>query len=210
MNNCCGFCCPRCNNTNNRPCRCNCCGGPAGPQGIQGATGATGETGPQGIQGLQGIQGVTGATGATGTIEPFAYGGLYSGAFETIGLAGGAPLAMLANLDMPKNSNDVDLGVGAVTIEETGIYWVSYSVVYAFDDTTDLRFGITDDGFSILPGTLAIDYYTPTDGLKTIGRVTQLALTAGDVLQIAVESSIGNGFLSLPALGTVLDVMQIA
>jgi len=160
------------------------------------------------VEGPQGIQGIQGPTGATGTIEPAAYGGLYSDTLETMELTAGVPAA-LTNLNVPKDADRTILGPSTITIEETGIYWVSYSVIYAFSDTTDIHFNVTANGSNLLSA-LTINYYTPVDGLETLGRAAQFALAAGDVLELTVTSTMTSGTLALPGLGTGLDVARIA
>jgi len=170
--------------------------GPGRPRGAAGRGRAAGDPGNPG------------PTGATGTIEPAAYGGLYSDTLETMELTAGVPAA-LTNLNVPKDADRTILGPSTITIEETGIYWVSYSVIYAFSDTTDIHFNVTANGSNLLSA-LTINYYTPVDGLETLGRAAQFALAAGDVLELTVTSTMTSGTLALPGLGTGLDVARIA
>ena len=169
--------------------------GPAGPQGLIGPTGPGGPTG------------ATGATGATGTIAAAAFGGLFSAAATTQGISAGA-ITPLENLDGERPGSNVAYGLNFITVEQDGVYLVSYAVSFIFDDVADIQFYVSVNG-GLLEGTLAETHIEP-DITASVGRSALVDLAAGDELGLVVYSAAAGGVLGLLPFATELNVVQIA
>jgi hypothetical protein len=173
--------------------------GTTGTQGETGSTGAVGAQGLQGIQGLQGlqgpqgIQGLTGATGPAGASAHIDYGYIYNITAQAVAVD--APILFDSN--GPLLGITHGLGTSAVTIDNTGVYIITFSVSGAEAN----QFGIFINGTSI-----AQAIYSSGAGTQQNTGMAILQLSAGDTLTVVNHSSAAAVNLESVISGTQANV----
>ena len=189
--------------------------GATGEQGIQGATGPTGATGEQGIQGAtgptgatgeQGIQGVTGPTGATGTADLNAYGGGYNTTPQTLNLTIGGTTQLPLPSAMPLK-NVTNTPVNSLTVGATGVYEINYFSNVSAALGTTVTMSVRRNGTAIPQATISRVLSVGVSSLYS-GSII-IALTAGDVIDMALSALLAVGITLGSGVNTTLTVKQI-
>ena len=192
--------------------------GPQGVQGIQGipgVTGPTGATGEQGIQGAtgptgatgeQGIQGVTGPTGATGTADLNAYGGGYNTTPQTLNLTIGGTTQLPLPSAMPLK-NVTNTPVNSLTVGATGVYEINYFSNVSAALGTTVTMSVRRNGTAIPQATISRVLSVGVSSLYS-GSII-IALTAGDVIDMALSALLAVGITLGSGVNTTLTVKQI-
>ncbi len=177
-----------------------------GIQGIPGATGPTGATGPQGVQGIQGIQGVTGPTGATGTADLNAYGGGYNTTPQTLNLTIGGTTQLPLPSAMPLK-NVTNTPVNSLTVGATGVYEINYFSNVSAALGTTVTMSVRRNGTAIPQATISRVLSVGVSSLYS-GSII-IALTAGDVIDMALSALLAVGVTLGSGVNTTLTVKQI-
>ncbi|WP_049868766.1 BclA C-terminal domain-containing protein [Paenibacillus sp. D9] len=165
--------------------------GPAGPQGPAGAkgdkgdtgpAGATGPQGPQGVQGPQGIQGEQGLPGPSGAaaLQAF-YAANTSGSVVAVVLGGTAiPLPSVEY----NSSFTMNAGNTEVTVNESGTYYVSYSIQTTAVSLVSSNLLVNGTGVN----SLAI---IPNQSRSTWQASGIVTLSAGSTVQLSASGMLG-------------------
>lgn len=158
-----------------------CCPGFTGPTGDQGATGDQGETGPTGPC----CPGPTGPPGPTGESASGSYG--FSAVNVIYFIDNGNPFPV----SLVDSSPDViiDSVTKTITINNTGIYYITYTVTYQ-PQTVGTTITLMN-GLNIVPGSTyqltaihtGATGSTPLDAISSTGFAI-LPITSGDQLQL--------------------------
>jgi hypothetical protein len=174
--------------------------GPTGPTGLLGPTGPTGLLGPTGPTGLLGPTGPTGADTPAGLAS---FGGLYSEITQVITLTAGEE--EVVQLLEPMSNQNVTAGTSSLTIQNTGIYRIDIMLYMqagtAVGATANVRVNAAAVplSFNLVVGTEFESYsayiFTP--------------LTAGDVVDLTLNSVVGGTFIFGPGISASLSVMQL-
>ena len=181
--------------------------GATGPQGIQGIAGATGATGPQGIQGIQGpigatgatgpqgIQGIPGPTGATGATGPAATTDLLLALNEPIQTtAAGEAITFAATPILQGTSLTHPDGSATVTIEEAGIYLVSFQATAspsaAVTLPATLQMALNLNGGAVAGGQSTLSFDT-SDESNTTSFVIPVSVSAAPATLQVLPSAAG-------------------
>ena len=195
--------------------------GATGEQGIQGATGPTGATGSQGVQGIQGIpgvtgptgatgeqgiQGATGPTGATGTADLNAYGGGYNTTPQTLNLTIGGTTQLPLPSAMPLK-NVTNTPVNSLTVGATGVYEINYFSNVSAALGTTVTMSVRRNGTAIPQATISRVLSVGVSSLYS-GSII-IALTAGDVIDMALSALLAVGVTLGSGVNTTLTVKQI-
>ncbi|PES72573.1 exosporium leader peptide [Bacillus cereus] len=157
---------------------------PTGPTGITGPTGATGFTGI----GITGPTGVTGPTGTTGLGILPVFGAITS----EIGIGFSVVVNTNINFTVPgpvsgTTLNPVD---NSITINTTGVYSVSFSIVFAIQAISSSILNLTIND--------SIQFAIETrvgggSGVRaTSARTDLLPLNQGDVLRVRIREATGD------------------
>ncbi|MDM5194502.1 collagen-like exosporium glycoprotein BetA [Bacillus hominis] len=160
--------------------------GITGPTGVTGPTGI-GITGPTGVTGPTGI-GITGPTGATG----FGILPVFGTITSEIGIGFSAVVNTNVNLTIPgpvsgTTLNPVD---NSITINTTGVYSISFSIVFAIQAISSSILNLTIND--------SIQFAIETrvgggSGLRaTSARTDLLPLNQGDVLRVRIREATGD------------------
>lgn len=189
-------------------CCCTDCICPLGPQGSvgpQGPQGPAGTQGPQGLAGPAGPQGTQGPLGPQGPCCPTTFAGqfanLYSNLNQTLAPSTGANLpggvARFENVSAGATAliNTSLAGTtGAITVNASGIYKVSYSVQAVSTSVTapavTAAVSLFVNGVYVPGSTFGVVNFTPptsTIGYNITGEV-YVTLTAGQNLTLASSS----------------------
>ena len=189
--------------------------GATGEQGIPGVTGPTGATGEQGIQGAtgptgatgeQGIQGATGPTGATGTADLNAYGGGYNTTPQTLNLTIGGTTQLPLPSAMPLK-NVTNTPVNSLTVGATGVYEINYFSNVSAALGTTVTMSVRRNGTAIPQATISRVLSVGVSSLYS-GSII-IALTAGDVIDMALSALLAVGVTLGSGVNTTLTVKQI-
>ena len=171
--------------------------GPTGATGFAGIgiTGPTGATGPTGI----GITGLTGATGPTeiGITGPTGATGLgilpvFGTITSEVGIGFAAVVNTNVNLTIPGPVSGTTLTPvdNSITIDTTGVYSVSFSIVFVIQAISSSILNLTINDF--------IQFAIETrvgggSGVRaTSARTDLLPLNQGDVLRVRIREAIGD------------------
>ncbi|MGF9954753.1 collagen-like exosporium glycoprotein BetA [Bacillus mycoides] len=176
---------------------------PTGPTGITGPTGTTGFTGigitgPTGVTGITGI-GITGPTGATGIgiTGPTGATGLgilpvFGTITSEVGIGFSAVVNTNVNLTIPGPVSGTTLTPvdNSITIDTTGVYSVSFSIVFVIQAISSSILNLTIND--------SIQFAIETrvgggSGVKTTSaRTDLLPLNQGDVLRVRIREATGD------------------
>ena len=176
---------------------------PTGPTGITGPTGATGFTGigitgPTGVTGITGI-GITGPTGATGIgiTGPTGVTGLgilpvFGTITSEVGIGFSAVVNTNVNLTIPGPVSGTTLTPvdNSITIDTTGVYSVSFSIVFVIQAISSSILNLTIND--------SIQFAIETrvgggSGVRTTSaRTDLLPLNQGDVLRVRIREATGD------------------
>ncbi|MFZ3196261.1 collagen-like exosporium glycoprotein BetA [Bacillus mycoides] len=184
---------------------------PTGPTGITGPTGATGFTGigitgptgigitgPTGVTGITGI-GITGPTGATGIgiTGPTGATGLgilpvFGTITSEVGIGFSAVVNTNVNLTIPGPVSGTTLTPvdNSITIDTTGVYSVSFSIVFVIQAISSSILNLTIND--------SIQFAIETrvgggSGVRTTSaRTDLLPLNQGDVLRVRIREATGD------------------
>lgn len=176
---------------------------PTGPTGITGPTGATGFTGigitgPTGVTGITGI-GITGPTGATGIgiTGPTGATGLgilpvFGTITSEVGIGFSAVVNTNVNLTIPGPVSGTTLTPvdNSITIDTTGVYSVSFSIVFVIQAISSSVLNLTIND--------SIQFAIETrvgggSGVRTTSaRTDLLPLNQGDVLRVRIREATGD------------------
>ncbi|WP_219375562.1 collagen-like exosporium glycoprotein BetA [Bacillus mycoides] len=176
---------------------------PTGPTGITGPTGATdftgiGITGPTGVTGITGI-GITGTTGATGIgiTGPTGATGLgilpvFGTITSEVGIGFSAVVNTNVNLTIPGPVSGTTLTPvdNSITIDTTGVYSVSFSIVFVIQAISSSILNLTiNDSIQFAIETRA----GGGSGVRTTSaRTDLLPLNQGDVLRVRIREATGD------------------
>ncbi|MBG9723485.1 collagen-like exosporium glycoprotein BetA [Bacillus mycoides] len=162
---------------------------PTGPTGITGPTGATGFTGigitgPTGATGI----GITGPTGATGLGILPVFGTITS----EVGIGFSAVVNTNVNLTIPGPVSGTTLTPvdNSITIDTTGVYSVSFSIVFVIQAISSSILNLTIND--------SIQFAIETrvgggSGVRTTSaRTDLLPLNQGDVLRVRIREATGD------------------
>ncbi|WP_437349825.1 BclA C-terminal domain-containing protein [Paenibacillus humicus] len=153
--------------------------GPAGAKGDKGDTGPTGATGPQGPQGIQGEQGLPGPSGAA-ALQAF-YAANTSGSVVAVLLGGTAiPLPSVEY----NSSFTMNAGNTEVTVNESGTYYVSYSIQTTSVSLVSSNLLVNGTGVN----SLAI---IPNQSRSTWQASGIVTLSAGSTVQLSASGMLG-------------------
>ena len=180
--------------------------GATGSQGVQGIQGIQGATGPTGATGEQGIQGVTGPTGATGTADLNAYGGVYNTTPQTLNLTVGGTTQLPLPSAMPLK-NVTSTPVNSLTVGVTGVYEINYSSNVSAALGTTVTMSVRRNGTAIPEATISRVLSVGVSSLYS-GSII-IALTAGDVIDMALSALLAVGVTLGSGVNTTLTVKQI-
>ncbi len=180
--------------------------GATGVAGPTGATGATGVAGPTGATGATGVAGPTGATGATGVADLNAYGGLYNTTPQTLNLTIGGTTQLPIPSAMPLK-NVTDTPVNSLTVGATGVYEINYFSNVSAALGTTVTMSVRRNGTAIPQATIS---RVLSVGVSTLysGSII-IALTAGDVIDMALSALLAVGVTLGDGVNTTLTVKQI-
>ncbi|HDR7717289.1 collagen-like protein [Bacillus albus] len=160
--------------------------GVTGPTGI-GITGPTGVTGPTGI-GITGPTGGTGPTGATGLGILPVFGTITS----EVGIGFSAIVNTNVNFTIPGPASGTTLNPlnNSVTIDTTGVYSVSFSIVFVIQAISSSILNLTiNDSIQFAIETRV----SGGPGVRaTSARTDLLPLTQGDVLRVRIREATGD------------------
>ncbi|KMP36837.1 exosporium leader peptide [Bacillus cereus] len=160
--------------------------GGTGPTGI-GITGPTGVTGPTGI-GITGPTGGTGPTGATGLGILPVFGTITS----EVGIGFSAIVNTNVNFTIPGPASGTTLNPlnNSVTIDTTGVYSVSFSIVFVIQAISSSILNLT------INDSIQFAIETRVSGgsgvSATSARTDLLPLTQGDVLRVRIREATGD------------------
>lgn len=199
----------------NNCCNDNCCCprpyyvyGPVGPTGPMGPIGPTGTTGPIGPTGLTGATGATGAIGPTGPTGELlsAYAGLYKDTIPTTLILAPATTTQIPLANEMPNLNTT-YGINTIVISETGDYQILASLKALSSDVAfDASFMVRVNGSSLASMFSGIT-------LNTFVQETTLnaieSLTVGDVVDIALISTVGGTVAFTTDVGATLSVVRV-
>ena len=180
--------------------------GATGSQGVQGIQGIQGATGPTGATGEQGIQGVTGPTGATGTADLNAYGGGYNTTPQTLNLTIGGTTQLPLPSAMPLK-NVTNTPVNSLTVGATGVYEINYFSNVSAALGTTVTMSVRRNGTAIPQATISRVLSVGVSSLYS-GSII-IALTAGDVIDMALSALLAVGVTLGSGVNTTLTVKQI-
>jgi len=192
--------------------------GATGVAGPTGATGATGVAGPTGATGATGVAGATGATGATGVAGPTgatgptgiadlnAYGGLYNTTPQTLNLTIGGTTQLPIPSAMPLK-NVTDTPVNSLTVGATGVYEINYFSNVSAALGTTVTMSVRRNGTAIPQATISRVLSVGVSSLYS-GSII-IALTAGDVIDMALSALLAVGVTLGDGVNTTLTVKQI-
>ncbi|MGM1683021.1 collagen-like exosporium glycoprotein BetA, partial [Bacillus cereus group sp. BceL100] len=165
--------------------------GPTGI-GITGPTGATGPTGigitgPTGVTGPTGI-GITGPTGATGLgILP-----IFGTITSEVGIGFSAVVNTNINFTIPGPASGTTLNPlnNSITIDTTGVYSVSFSIVFVIQAISSSILNLT------INDSIQFAIETRVGGASgvraTSARTDLLPLNQGDVLRVRIREATGD------------------
>ncbi|MES5893303.1 collagen-like exosporium glycoprotein BetA [Bacillus cereus group sp. RP43] len=156
---------------------------PTGPTGVTGLTGI-GITGPTGATGI----GITGPTGATGLGILPVFGTITS----EVGIGFSAVVNTNVNLTIPGPVSGTTLTPvdNSITIDTTGVYSVSFSIVFVIQAISSSILNLTIND--------SIQFAIETrvgggSGVRTTSaRTDLLPLNQGDVLRVRIREAIGD------------------
>ncbi|EEM95200.1 collagen-like exosporium glycoprotein BetA [Bacillus thuringiensis] len=154
---------------------------PTGPTGITGPTGATGFTGI-------GITGPTGVTGPTGLGILPVFGTITS----EVGIGFSAVVNTNVNFTIPGPASGTTLNPlnNSITIDTTGVYSVSFSIVFVIQAVSSSILNLTIND--------SIQFAIETrvgggSGVRaTSARTDLLSLNQGDVLRVRIREATGD------------------
>lgn len=159
---------------------------PTGPTGITGPTGATGFTGI-GITGPTGI-GITGPTGATGLgILP-----IFGTITSEVGIGFSAVVNTNINFTIPGPASGTTLNPlnNSITIDTTGVYSVSFSIVFVIQAISSSILNLTiNDSIQFAIETRSWWCFWVR---ATSARTDLLPLNQGDVLRVRIREATGD------------------
>ena len=181
--------------------------GAVGPTGATGPAGATGATGPAGATGATGLQGVTGATGATGTADLNAYGGLYSTTPQTVNLTVGGTTQLPIASTMPLK-NVTYTPANSITVANAGVYEINYYTNVSAALGTTVTLAVRRNGTAIPQATLSRVLSVGVGSLYNGSFI--IALSAGDVIDMAISALLAVGVTLGGGVNTTLTVKQIS
>ncbi len=163
----------------------------------------TGPTGPTGPAGPTGPGGATGPTGAAA----LGYGGLASIDGAAVTLTAGTATQIPMATEMP-SLNTAYATANTITIGQTGVYQVIYTVAGDFTAagtaTAGVRVNDTEEANLTQTNTVTAGGGTIFSGSALV------SLSAGDVLDLAVLSSVANTFNPGNGAGVSLTVTRVA
>ena len=158
--------------------------GPAGATGPTGATGATGETGPAGPAGT------AGATGPTGAAPPL--NALYATNDPSQSPASnGDALTFDTNQVLEGTAISHTAGSGDFTLNDAGIYKITYSVVGTNTTATGTASVQLNSNGTPVPGSLTSGKITATSDTTTLAASALVNASASDVITLTM---IGTGY----------------
>lgn len=161
--------------------------GPTGPQGVEGPTGPQGV---QGIQGVEGPQGEMGPTGPTGSAMLNAYGGRFNNITTIIDTLGTGTWIQIPLTDFMDSKNIGNNNLNAITIEETGIYELNYSINISANKNTILTLMIRENSVMI-PTSVITKTVIPNMTISFNGSFI-IELNAGTVLDMELSATEDN------------------
>ena len=195
--------------------------GPTGPTGATGAIGATGPTGPTGAAstvagptGPTGLAGATGPTGPTGATGPTgsgtglaSFGSKYSETPQTLNIALGGTTQVGLPTGGP-NSNMSYTTVNAITVNQTGTYQIAYFLNGTVAVGTTVTLAVRRNGTAI-PGASISRLLAVGTGSLYSGTV-MIALTAGDVIDLAVSALVAVGITLGTGTNASLNIIKLS
>ncbi|PES41590.1 collagen-like exosporium glycoprotein BetA [Bacillus thuringiensis] len=171
---------------------------PTGPTGITGPTGATGFTGigitgPTGGTGSTGI-GITGPTGGTGPTGATGLGILpiFGTITSEVGIGFSAVVNTNINFTIPGPASGTTLNPlnNSITIDTTGVYSVSFSIVFVIQAISSSILNLT------INDSIQFAIETRVGGASgvraTSARTDLLPLNQGDVLRVRIREATGD------------------
>ena len=185
---------------------CVCPAGSPGPVGPQGPQGPVGATGPQGLTGPAGAQGVQGIMGPTGPCCPTTFAGQFANLYSNMDQS----LAASTGMSMPGGvvkfehvssgatsliDTSMAASTGAITVNASGIYKISYSVQAQATSFTasqvSLAFSLFLNG-AYVPGstfsTVLFSAMSDPTGYNVDGEV-YVTIMAGQTIELASSST---------------------
>lgn len=170
--------------------------GAAGAAGATGATGPTGAAGPAGAAGADGATGPTGATGATGATGPTGAAPPFNGLYAT-NVPSQSPASDGTALTFDTNQLEEGTAVthtassGDFTINEAGVYLISYSVIGTNTTATgEAKVELREDGTQI-PGSAKSGTIAATSNTTTLAASVLISVAATATITLVM---IGTGF----------------
>jgi hypothetical protein len=129
-----------------------------------------------------------------------AYGGVSNGLDLLLALQGGTPFA-LDDLQQAMPAKNMAAAASALTIQKSGVYYLSYAASYSYTIAAYVQFYVTRNN-APLPETLTARD-TRAHDVENVAQTALVALKKGDKLQLVVQPNVA-GDLFLPANATNL------
>ncbi|MDE7329763.1 MAG: collagen-like protein [Clostridia bacterium] len=181
--------------------------GVTGPTGATGVAGVTGPTGATGVAGATGPTGATGVTGPTGTADLNAYGGLYNTTPQTLNLTIGGTTQLPITATMPLK-NVAYTPANSITVGTTGVYEINYFSNVSAALGTTVTMSVRRNGTAIPQATISRVLSVGVSSLYSGSFI--IALTAGDVIDMALSALLAVGITLGGGVNTTLTVKQIS
>ena len=153
------------------------------------------------------MQGVTGATGATGTADLNAYGGLYSTTPQTLNLTIGGTTQLPIASTMPLK-NVTYTPANSITVANAGVYEINYYTNVSAALGTTVTLAVRRNGTAIPQATLSRVLSVGVGSLYNGSFI--IALSAGDVIDMAISALLAVGVTLGGGVNTTLTVKQIS
>ena len=159
---------------------------------------------PQGITGPTGLQGVTGPTGSTPGLN--AYAGRYSNTTQTLNLAIGSSTIIPLTNNMP-NANSSYSTANSITISQSGIYEINYSVNLSAAVATTVTLAVRQNGSNIASSLISRSLAVGTGSLYN-GSVI-VSLNNGDVIDMALSALLAVGVTLGSGTNAILTIKRL-
>ncbi len=166
--------------------------------GGPGATGATGPAGATGVTGATGSAGATGATGATGPAGTSAgsYGQL-SASSQNINIDNTNWVPIPFSSTGLYSNMDISTSPATITILQSGVYQINFSVYFSVEDSdehsfnsTDYTFGLNVNGTTTPAPAPAVSASVP--GVYSFNYSNLVELAAYDYVQFSIQASVAD------------------
>lgn len=168
---------------------------PCPPINYVGVIGTTGPTGP------------TGPTGATGPAITSVYGSKYNTSADTITLT----QDVLSNVNLGTsgpNAGITNTNTNTLTINEDGIYQISYFFQGASSATGELTIELTRNTNPITSTSIIKDVTANKD--ESFNGSTIISLSAGDEIGLGISSSVAATITPASGTNAYLNITKIA